>query len=200
MIEVYADIWCPFTHAGLQRLVARRNEVGSQRRLRVRPWPLEIVNGSPMDAASTGEKAADLRAQVAPNSFAGLNAHTFPSTTLPALALVEAAYAVSDEVGEAMSLELREALFERGIDISKPEVLAGIAEALSVPQPGEAEAAAVLESLELGKQRGVVGSPHFFTDDGNYFCPALNISREDGHLKISADIEAFQQFIEAAFG
>ena len=28
VVEVYADIWCPFTHVGLQRLVARREEAG----------------------------------------------------------------------------------------------------------------------------------------------------------------------------
>ena len=29
VIEVFADIWCPFAHVGLSRLVQRRDETGA---------------------------------------------------------------------------------------------------------------------------------------------------------------------------
>src|SRR5262245_18171405 len=46
LIEVFADVVCPFTHVGLRRLVgyrerAQREDVA----IRVRAWPLELVNG-----------------------------------------------------------------------------------------------------------------------------------------------------------
>ena len=45
-IEVFAELSCPFTHLSLRRIVARREDLGrSGPRLRVRPWPLELVNG-----------------------------------------------------------------------------------------------------------------------------------------------------------
>jgi hypothetical protein len=49
-IEVFADIWCPFTHVGLraideQRWIRARGDVG----IVVRSWPLELINGAPMD-------------------------------------------------------------------------------------------------------------------------------------------------------
>ncbi len=197
VIDVYADIWCPFTHVGLQRFVQRRDEQGADLRLRVRPWPLELVNGKPMDPEFIGEEIEDLQAQVAPGLFRGFRADTFPETTMPALALAESAYGVDLATGEAMSLQLRSELFERGRDIGSPEVLAGVASAAGVPAASEADQGAVLAEWEAGKARGVVGSPHFFTPSGDFFCPALDIKRTDGHLSIAPDIPAFEAFVAA---
>ena len=80
-IEVYADIWCPFAYVGLQRLAIHRDRVHSSTRLRVRPWPLELINGTPMEAEAVDHKVADLRAQVAPDLFVGFDAST-PSALL----------------------------------------------------------------------------------------------------------------------
>src|SRR3546814_2266133 len=64
------------------------------------------------------EHVADLRAQCAPDAFAGFDPERFPSTTLPALALAAAAYRYTGPVGERVSLALRDALWEQGRDIS----------------------------------------------------------------------------------
>lgn len=66
MIEVFADVVCPFTHVGLRRLVERRHELGSSAVLRVRAWPLELVNGEPLAADVVAEEVRELREQVAP--------------------------------------------------------------------------------------------------------------------------------------
>ena len=56
-IEVFADIACPFTHVGLRRFVQRREELGRPDvTLLVRAWPLEVVNGQPLDPAATADK------------------------------------------------------------------------------------------------------------------------------------------------
>ena len=89
----------------------------------VRAWPLELVNGAPLDAAVTKEHADDLREQVAPNLFADLDVDRFPSSTLEALALANRAYRTDLEVGERVSFALRDALFEEGRDISDPVTL-----------------------------------------------------------------------------
>lgn len=193
-IEVFADVWCPFTHVGLRRLVQRREASGSTVTLRVRAWPLELVNGHPLDAAFIGEEIVDLRAQVASDLFLGFDEARFPGSTLPALALAEAAYRVGEETGEAMSLALRDALFEQGRDVGDPAVLDELASAHGVPPVEAVDVAAVSASLDEGRARGVVGSPHFFTPSGGFFCPALDIRRVDGHLRITSDIEAFDRF------
>jgi predicted DsbA family dithiol-disulfide isomerase len=199
-IDVYADVCCPFTHVGLRRLVERRRAMGATTPLRVRPWPLELVNGTPMDADFIAEEVVDIREQVAPDLFVGFTAAAFPASSLPALALVESAYEVGPAEGEAMSLALRDALFEDGRDIAEPAVLDELAGRLGVPPATEAHAEAVRRSWDEGKARGVVGSPHFFTPSGGFFCPTLDIARvDDGHLRITADVEAFDAFATDCF-
>ena len=52
-LEVFADVCCPFTHVGLRRIVRRRAELGRDDVvLVVRAWPLELVNGVPLDPES----------------------------------------------------------------------------------------------------------------------------------------------------
>ena len=199
-IEVFADIWCPFAHVGIRRVIERRNAVAADVVLRVRAWPLELVNGTPMDAAFIGEEVVDIREQVAPDLFTGFREATFPSTTLPALALVEAAHRIGPAEGEAMSLAVRDALFEHGRDVSDPAVLTDLAGAAGVPLPDEADHEAVRASLAEGRERGVVGSPHFFTPGGAFFCPALDIARVDGHLRIAPKAGMFDEFITVCFG
>ena len=49
-------------------------------------------------------------------------------------------------------------------------------------------------------ERGVIGSPHFFTPDGGFFCPALDIGHDpDGHLAITADEAGFEAFLASCF-
>jgi 2-hydroxychromene-2-carboxylate isomerase len=199
VIEAYADIWCPFAHVGIRRVAERRDALGADVVLRVRPWPLELVNGRPMDAAFIADEVVDIRDQVAPELFTHFDEACFPTTTLPALALVEAAYDQGLRTGEAMSLALRDALFEEGRAIGDPEVLASIAEALGVPPAGPAHHEAVVAAWHDGQVRGVVGSPHFFTAGGAFFCPALDIRRVDGHLRIAPKAGMFDEFLAVAF-
>jgi 2-hydroxychromene-2-carboxylate isomerase len=200
VIEVFADVCCPFTHVGLRRIVQRRADLGAVERLRLRvhAWPLEVVNGSPLDAAVIDEEVDAIRDQVAPDLFSGFDASQFPSTSVPAMALADAAYAVDLATGEAVSLALRDALFEHGRNIADPDVLADVARAhaLAPPSP-EPDTAAVLADWEAGRARGVIGSPHFFGARGDVFCPSLNIRRVDGHLVIDADPQAIDAFLDA---
>lgn len=202
-IEVFADIVCPFTHVGLRRLVERRAELGREDvRFRVRAWPLEIVNGRPMDAEEVATKAADLRRQVAPDLFGSYDPASFPATSLPALALTNAAYRQGIEAGEAVALRLRALTFDEGVDVSRPDVLARVAaQAGLAVTPGPEDEGAVLADLEEGRRRGVVGSPHFFTPDGGgLFCPSLDIAHREGHYAVAVDIESFAGLVDLCFG
>lgn len=201
-VEVFADIVCPFTHVGLHRLVERRAELGREDvRLLVRAWPLEIINGEPMDAEAVAHKASDLRRQVAPELFGGYDPASFAPTSLPALALTNAAYRQDLAIGEAVALRLRTLTFDDGVDVSKPEVLAQVAtETGMTGTPGPEDDAAVLADLEDGRRRGVVGSPHFFTPDGEgLFCPALDIAQRDGGYAVEVDFENFASLMDLCF-
>src|ERR1700676_508565 len=70
VVEVFADIWCPFAHVGLHRVVTRRARgPGPDFLIDVRAWPLELVNGMPLDPDTTAHHVRELRAQVAPDLF-----------------------------------------------------------------------------------------------------------------------------------
>ena len=115
IIEVFADIWCPFTHVGLRAIDEQRIRTGrTDVAIRVRAWPLELVNGAPLDPEATKEHAEDLREQVAPNLFRHLDLERFPRSTLDALALANRAYRTGLEVGERVSFALRNAPLRRG--------------------------------------------------------------------------------------
>jgi hypothetical protein len=84
VVDVFADVWCPFTHVGLRRIVARREMLGrSDVVFHVRAWPLELENGRPFEADFIAEEVDALRAQVAGDLFTGFEPAHFPSTTLP---------------------------------------------------------------------------------------------------------------------
>ena len=201
VIEVFADVGCPFTHVGLRRFVELRDQLGRDDvRLHVRSWPLEIVNGRPLDAHFVAEEIDDIRGQIAPTLFEGFDESQFPASSLPALALAAAAYEHDLAVGEQISLALRDLLFEQGVDIADVDVLGRLAAEHDV-SVDLSDTGRVLDDHAEGVSRGVVGSPHFFTPTGGFFCPALDIHRESsGHLRITADAEGFEQFITTCFG
>lgn len=198
VIDVFADISCPFTHVGLLRLVERRDRISSHAVVHVKAWPLELVNGEPLAGSVVAEEVAALRAQVAPDLFAGFDAGAVPTTTIPALALAAAAYRVDPELGERVSLDLRHALFEEGRDVASEDVLGGIAAAHGV-RPESAERADVIAEWHEGQRRGVEGSPYFFAGNRGFFCPSLDIRHEGDHFEISRDEAGLQRFLDAAF-
>ncbi len=83
-IEVYADVWCPFAHVSLRSVVQPAQRVGAHDlTLRVRAWPLELVNGVPLDPKVTAAHVAELRTQISPELFAGFDPGAFPGPLFP---------------------------------------------------------------------------------------------------------------------
>jgi predicted DsbA family dithiol-disulfide isomerase len=198
-IEVFADVMCPFAHVGLRRLVNRRDDLGSSAMLRVRAWPLELVNGEPLAIDLVAEEVHALRKQVAPDLFAGFDPTRFPKTSLPAMAVAAAAYRRSAPLGERVSLAVRQALFEEGRDIAAADVLADIARAHHLTGPDAADRAAAFTDWREGRRRGVQGSPHFFVGDEGFFCPTLKITRVADRLQIDNDDATLEAFLRRAF-
>ena len=198
VIEVFADVACPFTHVGMRRLVDRRDELGrNDVVLRVRAWSLEHVNHAPLDPALIAEEVSAIRAQVAPDLFTGFAQDTFPATSQPAFALAAAAYRRSDLVGETVSLELRDLCFEQGADIADEDVLGRLAADHDLTVTDSDRASIDADQAE-GEARGVIGSPHFFTPAGGFFCPLLDVGRDDRQqLHVERDDAGLADFLAA---
>ncbi len=200
-IEVFADVWCPFTHVGLRAIDEQRRRSGRTGvAIWVRAWPLELVNGAPLDPAVTAEHAEDLRNQVAPNLFRHLDLARFPRSTLHALALANRAYRSDLKVGEQMSLALRNALFEEGRDISERATLEQLAGEYGVDMPDESDDADVVADWHMGVERGVLGSPHFFCGGADVFCPSLDITKDPVRgVSIVRDASRLTEFLARCF-
>jgi len=169
--------------------------------MRVRAWPLELVNGAPLDPRATAEHVDILRAQVAPNLFARFDRAHFPRTSLPALAVAAAAYRHSDSVDEAVSLALRDSLFEEGRDISSADVLNDVADAHGIGDCGPQDDEAVRAEWRDGQSRGVKGSPHFFCGTEDAFCPSFLITRDESdEIHIRRNTALLETFLASCVG
>ncbi len=199
-VEVFAEITCPFAYVGLQHVVEHVAELDEPVDVVVRAWPLEWVNGTGLDVAGVQIKAAALCEQLDVDRFAGLRPDHWPSTTIPALALAAAAYDVDPTTGLAVSMALRTALFEGGADISDRDTLVEIADAHGVEFDPDDDSA-VRADFEDGRKRAVTGSPHFFVGDDNFFCPALDLTRDaDDHLIARFDPDGLGRFLARVQG
>jgi predicted DsbA family dithiol-disulfide isomerase len=203
-VEVFADVLCPFTHVGLHTLIDRRRERGlTEPRLRIRAWPLELINGKPLDPDHIAAEIVALRESVRPDLFTGFSTVTFPNTSMTAFALTAAADRTGNPILiEEVGMALRDAVFEQGLDIGRPDVVEGVAARFGLaPLDAEATEFAVRADWDEGKRRGVIGSPHFFTPDGGgWFCPGLAISRDEGGDFVVAWKEGSQAFVDSVFG
>ena len=194
-VEVFADIACPFTHVGLKRVVEHVAELDRPGSVHVRAWPLEWVNGVGLDAPAVQEKAAALVEQLGVDDFAGLDPDQWPTTTIPALELAAAAYARDMDTGLAVSMDVRAALFEEGLDVSDPSVLTQLRDRHGLEPLDDQARSAVQADYDEGRRRGVIGSPHFWVDHDNFFCPALDLDRDDaGHLIAHFDPDGLAAF------
>lgn len=200
LVDVYADVSCPFAHFSLRRFTERRRQAGAhQVRLRVHAWPLELVNGEALGAVKVTHEIADLRAQVAGDLFGGFAPSTFPSSTIAILGTATLAYQHGTDSAEAFNLALRDALFEQGTAIGDPDVLGEIAGGFGLDVPDERTACAAVEAdLVEGRRRGVTGSPYFIVDGSPFFCPTLDIERQGTHLRIEVDDAELNRFIDRA--
>jgi 2-hydroxychromene-2-carboxylate isomerase len=198
VIEVFADITCPFTHVGLRRLVAERDARGAgEHPVVVSSWPLELVNGEPLRGPALTPKIEALRRTVAPELFEGFDPDRFPDSSLPALGLVAAAYKRDLVAGERLSLAVRTALFEEGADIADPYVLRTLATRCGLPGLiGDDQQ--VINDWHRGEALGVIGSPHFFAAGRDFFCPTLKITHGESGLSIEFDPKGLDRFLDAA--
>ena len=131
--------------------------------------------------------------------FARFVEGSFPASSLPALTWAAATYGRDLATGERLSLALRDLLFEQGVDIADAEVLERLAADHDVAVD-LTETRRVLDEHAEGVARGVIGSPHFFTPSGGFFCPSLDVHRDaGGHLRITADTLGFDRFVAACF-
>ena len=86
--------------------------------------------------------------------------------------------------------------FEEGRDVSDSQVLASIADDHGLDPPASTPSAQVTADYEDGQRREVRGSPDFWLDDEEFFCPALTLGHDERGLTASFDAEGFDAFMD----
>jgi predicted DsbA family dithiol-disulfide isomerase len=142
--------------------------------LRIRPFPLELIDGesAPRDILEQEWWLAAIQEPAA--AFAPYRGDDWPTTTLPAF---EAAWCAARQGVQALAdydLRVRQAFFAEGRDIGRWDVLREIAEEAGLDRQrfdqdvagGEARAA-VVEEARIGRERyRVRGTPTLMLADG----------------------------------
>lgn len=143
-------------------------------------------------------KIAALEAELGIDDFGGFRRDRWPQTTLTALNLADAAYQRDAATGFAVSLLLRRLLFEEGHDIADHQVLADVADEYDLPRPPSAATTGVEANYAEGKRRGARGSPDFWVDGRDLFCPPLDLDHDaDGNLTAAFDDDGIRQLVQS---
>ena len=196
IIEVFADIWCPFTHVGLRAVKERARSGRGDVAIWVRAWPLELVNGAPLDPAVTKAHADDLRNQVAPNLFQHLDVERFPAR--PSMPSHWPTAPIGPGPTPASGPASRSAMLSsKRAGTSRTQPCCNALRAISGSRcPTATDRSDVVEDWGEGVRRGVLGSPHFFCGDTDVFCPSLDITRDavEG-MSIVKDVSRLTEFL-----
>ena len=170
----WAEYYCPWSYIAAVRLYHVYPEYEGRVRLRVRPFPLEVMGGEAAPRAILEQEWWLAAIQEPRAAFEPWRGETWPTTTLPAF---EAAWC-ADRQGDArfldFDLRIRRAFFAESRDIGRPDVLLEIAQEAGLDvdrlrrdlERGEVRSA-ILEDARLGQERyRVRGTPTLMLGDG----------------------------------
>jgi predicted DsbA family dithiol-disulfide isomerase len=211
----WTEYYCPWSYVAAVRLHTIMPEFQGRATLRIRPFPLEVIDdeSAPRDIleqewwlAAIQEPAAD---------FAPFAGDDWPTTTLPVFEAAWCAARQGDDAHREFDLRARRAFFAEGRNFARRDVLREIAAETGLDVArferdfGSGEALpAVLEEARLGREQyRVRGTPTMMRADGVKFRHPLAYPRMEERRIVSvpalpcageACLEATRTLIEQA--
>jgi predicted DsbA family dithiol-disulfide isomerase len=170
----WAEYYCPWSYIAAVRLYHVYPDYAGRVRLRVRPFPLEIMGGEAVPRAILEQEWWLTAIQEPRATFEPWHGETWPTTTLPAFEAAWCAAHQDDALFLEYDLRIRRAFFAESRDIGRPDVLLEIAREAGLDvdrlrrdlERGEVRSA-VLEDARLGQERyRVRGTPTLMLADG----------------------------------
>jgi predicted DsbA family dithiol-disulfide isomerase len=170
----WAEYYCPWSYIAAVRLYHVYPEYAGRVRLRVRPFPLEVMGGEAVPRAILEQEWWLAAIQEPRATFEPWHGETWPTTTLPAFEAAWCAARQDDAVFLDYDLRIRRAFFAESRDIGRPDVLLEIAREAGLDvdrlrrdlESGEVRSA-ILADARLGQERyRVRGTPTLMLADG----------------------------------
>ena len=131
----WAEYYCPWCYVAAVRLHHVLPEFEGRARLRVRPFPLEVMGDEAAPRRILEQEWWLAAIQEPAAAFAPYPDDDWPTTTLPAFDAAWAARNQGQAIGMDYDLRVRQAFFAEGRNIGRPEVLFDIAREASREMP-----------------------------------------------------------------
>lgn len=170
----WGEYYCPWTYVAVARLRAVTPALQGRATLRLRAFPLELIDGhsAPRDVLAQEWWLAALQEPLA--DFAHHTGEDWPTTTLPAFEAAWCADRQGEEIAADFDMRVRRAFFAEGRNIGRRDVMMEIAREAGLDLPrferdfhGEEARAAVLEEARLGREQyRVRGTPTLMLESG----------------------------------
>ena len=178
VITVWSDVSCPWATLALRTLHDAAADRGVTLRVDHRCFPLELLNAEPTPKPGHDEEVEQITAVRPDLGWPAWTVpeSTYPVTTLPAMAAVQAAKQQSLEASDRLDSALRRAFFVDNRCVSIHPVIEEVArscadldaDALMAALRSGAGVAQVYADLEVARAGEIEGSPHFWTAAGSF--------------------------------
>ncbi|HVB64514.1 MAG TPA: DsbA family protein [Nitrolancea sp.] len=177
----WAEYYCPWCYITAVRLHQALPEYQGRVKLRIRPFPLEVLGGGPAPRDILEQEWWLAALQEPTAAFALYEGDDWPTTTLPAFEAFWCALQQDEALALNYDLRIRRAFFAESRNIGRREVLFELAEAVGLDmaaflrtfESGKAREAVLAEG-RIGKQQfGVRGTPTVMLADGSRLKPPI---------------------------
>src|SRR4051794_31350032 len=162
----WAEYYCPWSYIAAVRLYHVYPGYEGRVRLRVRPFPLEVMGGEAAPRAILEQEWWLAAIQEPRATFEPWHGETWPTTTLPAFEAAWCAARQDEALFLDYDLRIRRAFFAESRDIGRPDVLLELAreggldvDRLRRDLERRAARAALLPDARLGQERYRVRGP-----------------------------------------
>lgn len=211
----WTEFYCPWSYIGTVRLGAIMPEYQGRLKLRVRAFPLELIDGHSAPRHILDQEWWLAAIQEPRAEFAPYTGDDWPTTTMPAFEAAWCAWRLGDQIGLDYDLRVRRAFFAQGRNIGRRDVLVAIAEEAGLDmdrfvrdfESGQARDA-VLEEARLGREQfRVPGTPTLMLPNGKRLRHALAYPKMEDDKIVSVSplschgdgcLEATRQLLEQA--